>query len=225
MRSIVVLFVFFTSASACRKADVVATKDTVDAAKRADASVGASTGGGESYFPLVVDARYEYDAEFGGKRSHVSILVRSADAIAGRVFYFVDASDVADASDSNPIVGTESFGLGAYRANERAIETGAAFWLTDVPNVSALQTAVQLPPVSGATVTLEDDGHQLEVRVVGTETVKVPAGSFSCLRLDEREIWPTNVHEGAVWLARGVGVVRRVYTTGRTEELTSVRFP
>ena len=216
-----ILVALLLSASACRRSEDVATKDTVDAAKRADAASVVAGKGGDSYFPLVVDAAYEYDAEFEGKKSHAVRLVRGTDAAVGRVFYFVDEEE---ASNPNPIVGTESFGLGAYRVTNDAIETAPAFWLEDVAAVSAMQTAVQLPPVKGATVTLEGT-HELEVRVVGPETLSVPAGTFSCVRLDEREIWPDKVYEGAVWLARGVGVVKRVYTTGRTEVLTRVRFP
>jgi hypothetical protein len=210
-----ILIALLSLSSACRKTEVVATKDEPRPIKGAIAPVEGS------YFPLVVGTVYEYDGEFGGKKSHTSIVVRDGDAAIGRLFYFVDVTDEAEA---NPIIGSESFGLGAYRVTDRAIETAEVFWRQDLAKVSTLQTAVQLPLVKGSTATLEGS-HRLEVSVADPESVSVPAGTYSCVRIDEREIWPDKTYEGAVWLSRGIGVVKRVYTTGRTEALTRVRFP
>lgn len=82
----------------------------------------------------------------------------------------------------------------------------------------------EVPIVPGATTTLHG-GKRLETTVVGPETVTVPAGTFACLRLDQREVWETVTHEGSVWLARGVGTVKRVYVTGRLEVLTAFHVP
>jgi hypothetical protein len=203
---------------ACRKSEVVATKDDFHSTKDAAA---AATPVEASYFPLIAGTVYEYDGDFAGKKMHSSTVVREGDAPIGRVFYFVDADDEGQ---DNPIIGTESLGLGAYRVTDRAIETAQAFWRKDLATVSAMQTALQLPPLKGATFTLQGD-HRLEVSVVGEETVTVPAGTYPCIRIDEREIWPDRTYEGSVWLSRGVGIVKRVYTTGRVNVLTRVRFP
>ena len=55
------------------------------------------------------------------------------------------------------------------------------------------------------------------------ETVRVPAGEFRAIRLDQRT--PTG-EKATVWLAPGVGLVRRVWErTGLAEELESYYLP
>jgi hypothetical protein len=212
-----ILTALLSLSPACRRSDeVVATKDDPRPSNHAPAAPVEA-----SYFPLVVGTVYEYDGDFDGKKLHSSITVREGDAAIGRVFYFVETDE--DAQD-NPIIGTESFGLGAYRVTEGGVETAEAFWRKDLASVSTLQTALRLPPLKGATEVLEGN-HRLEVIVAGPESVSVPAGTFACVRIDEREIWPDKTYEGAVWLSRGLGVVKRIYTTGRIDVLTRVRFP
>ncbi len=169
--------------------------------------------------PLVPGAVYEYDATFSGKSSHVVRVVRTKETPVGRLFYFVESPEVAD---DNPSIGSNNFGLGAYRVTSKGIETADAYFLDEMTKITALQLAVAFPIEHGATTTLLG-GKKLETTVVGPETVTVPAGTFECLRLDQREVWPEQVYEGRVWLSKGVGTVKRVYVTGRTEVLTTFR--
>jgi len=68
-------------------------------------------------------------------------------------------------------------------------------------------------------------GKRLETTVFGPETITVPAGTFACIRLDQREVWSDKTYARApVWLARGIGTVKRMYVTGRVEVLTAFRL-
>ena len=179
--------------------------------------------GDAAYFPLVVGAVYEYDAAFGEHRTHERRLVRAAETPVGRMFYFIDADDERE---ENPSIGSNGFGLGVYRVTDAGVETADVYFRDDAAKVLAtgVQFALRFPIQPGATTTFLG-GKKLETTVGGEETITVPAGTFTCLRLDQREVWPEAVHEGAVWLARGIGTVKRVYVTGRTETLTAFKLP
>jgi hypothetical protein len=176
-----------------------------------------------SYFPLVDGATYEYDATFGAKRSHERRIVRRVSLAVGTMYFFVDAD--ADPNDDVSI-GSNNFGLGAYRMTDAGLVTADAYMRSDLQKIgeTGLQTIVAFPLVVGATSTVHG-GKKLETTVGANEDVTVPAGTFHCVKLEQREVWPSEVYEGAVWLARGVGAVKRIYVTGRTEVLTSYRLP
>lgn len=215
----VVRLLFALIGLGCTPAPTPAVAPTI--APPASSTAAVEPAGDVSYFPLVAGAVYEYDAVFGDKRSHERRIVRAADTAIGRVFYFVDAEDE---QKENPSIGTNAFGLGVYRVSDDGLETADVYFLDELPKVTALQFALRFPIEPGATTTLSG-GKKLETKVIGPETITVPAGTFACIRLNQREIWTDVVHEGSVWLARGVGMVKRIYVTGRTETLTAYRLP
>ena len=176
-----------------------------------------------SYFPLVDGATYEYDATFGTKRSHERRVVRRVNLAVGTMYFFLDADREAEEDTS---IGSNNFGLGAYRMTDAGLVTADAYMRSDLQKIAetGLQTIVAFPLVPGATTTVHG-GKKLETTVGANEDVTVPAGTFHCLKLEQREVWPSEVYEGAVWLAHGVGTVKRIYVTGRTEVLTSFHVP
>ena len=176
----------------------------------------------EAWFPLVAGATWEYDATFGTKQTHERRVLRAATTPIGRVFYF---ADVETEKDDNPTVGSNAFGLGAYRSGPAGIETTEVYFRDELGKLSSpMQTLLRFPVEKGTTTTVMG-GKKLETRVGGVEEVVVPAGTFSCLRLDQHELWLEEVYEGAVWLGRGVGMVKRRYVTGRVEVLTAWSTP
>jgi Zn-dependent protease with chaperone function len=75
-------------------------------------------------------------------------------------------------------------------------------------------------PKPGAGRRTEDEG----LRCVGSETVSVPAGEFSALRIERRD--PDGTLLAISWYAAGAGLVRReVPATGLVQELVSYNIP
>lgn len=174
--------------------------------------------GDAAYFPLIAGATYDYDTVYTGVHKHIRRIVRTTNTSVGPMFYFVDSG----AEDENPSVGPNAFGLGVYRLTSEGIETADVYFLEEAAKISGTQLIVQFPLQQGATTTTT--GKKLETTVAGPETITVPAGTFACMRFDQREIWPSETYEGGVWLARGVGTVKRVFVTGRTETLTAYKL-
>ena len=59
------------------------------------------------------------------------------------------------------------------------------------------------------------------VRIVGFETVTVPAGTFTALKIVDTEVWSSDAAPGITtsWLVSGLGIVKIVFEDGDGEEL------
>jgi len=56
--------------------------------------------------------------------------------------------------------------------------------------------------------------YALECSREGTETLTVPAGTYSCLKITNKGLGETDTY----WLARGIGIVQRLYKEPNREE-------
>jgi hypothetical protein len=182
---------------------------------------------GMAYFPLVSGAEYNYKGTFEGKVYPKPVAVRTHDLGAVKGYYFVDFDEKGETSQ---IVGTNCFGLGSYRYADGKLLTDKAFWTRDLEKIDpkGAQTLLAFPLKAGAKTIVKDGDKVLSLTVVGPETVKVPAGTFEdCVKVTVEELWPKRGvrYEGAVWLARDVGIVKRQYATGRIDELVSYKIP
>lgn len=211
---------FVAALSACSPAPMPRPPSPAPSEKPAEPARRVELPAGDgAYFPLIAGATYDYDTVYTGVHEHVRRIVRSTSTPVGAMFYFVDQG----AEDENPSIGPNAFGLGVYRLTSEGIETADVYFLEEAAKISGAQLLVAFPLQQGAMTTTT--GKKLETTVAGPETITVPAGTFDCMRFDQREIWPSATYAGGVWLARGIGTVKRVFVTGRTESLTAYRFP
>jgi hypothetical protein len=186
-----------------------------------------------SYLPLIVGSTYEYDATFDNVATRRSVEVKSTVREGVEAFYFVDGDD--------GIIGTSIFTRGLCIRDREGVATVPCFFAREIQNVRLNNNAALVlaePPVPGSVVEyrippLPEQGHRKRLRltVAGFEHVTVPAGEFKdCLKVTVEELWSEGKHgkavtyTGHVWLAKDVGVVKWIRTTGRVEVLTAYRL-
>jgi hypothetical protein len=182
---------------------------------------------GTDYFPLVSGAEYNYKGVFEGKVYPKPVAVRTHQMGKTTGFYFVDFNEKGEAS---PIIGPNGFGLGHYRYEDGKLLSDRAFREQDLKTIDPkeTQTLLSFPLRRGDRTMVRDGDKVLTLTVVGVEAVQVPAGNFDdCVKIEIEESWPKEgtKRKATVWLAKGVGVVKRQYAAGRVDELVSYKIP
>jgi hypothetical protein len=190
----------------------------------------------KSYLPLIAGSVYSYDATFEKKQTRASITVKSLKKGKIEAFYFLE-----EGQTTNVIIGTGIFAEGICIRQTEGLAVVHCFWEDDVKNVNFEKDAVLIlkdAPEKGQSVEchippVAQQGHECTMRITvdGTEDVTVPAGTFKdCLKIKVEEICSPGkqgdaiTYTGWVWLAKGVGVVKWVRTTGRVELLTAFKL-
>lgn len=177
------------------------------------------------YFPLIEATEYVYLGAFKDKTDEKTMVIRSDGQGDSRIYYFISLEQ--EKSD-NALIIAGSFGLGAYCIEDGSLQTLAASWRSTVKDVDRKDKQKLLPAVLavGAKAQVMSGDKSLKLTVLEPESVKVPAGEFQeCAKISVEEVWPDNNYKGYVWLAKGIGVVKRQYATGRIEELKSYQLP
>jgi len=178
---------------------------------------------GADYFPLRDGAEYRYKGTFEGRHYDNRLVVKAFANDDVKGFYFQQIDDKGPGS----VLAGNSFGLGAFSVEERGLSTLPASFVDKIDGLKAAdrQLLLAYPLKTGAMTAVTSGKLNLQVTVVGPEAVEVPAGKFECVKLSVEEVWPDKRYQGYVWLARGVGVVKRQYATGRIDELVEHKAP
>jgi hypothetical protein len=122
-------------------------------------------------------------------------------------------------------------GLGVYFREENQVLTAYAWFRNEFGRAvnAKRQTMLSFPPRVGDSTGLSvamggEDQLWSVLKVVGFESVHVPAGDFQhCAKIMVRQ--PSDPQIGYVWLAPSVGIVKCERTTGRVDELLSYSIP
>ena len=218
-----------------RRAWVVALLLLTHAARAGGADAEAEK---RSYLPLIPESTYSFDCTFKGKAQKRSLTVKPVTRKGVEAFYFLDG---AERGTPLTIVGTNVFAHGLCLRQGGGVAAVPCFWLRDIDGSDFKRDAINIlkePPEPGQRSELRvsprpEQGRDIKFvfSVVGTEQVVVPAGTFKdCVKIMIEEVHTSGpdkaetVGTGHVWLAKGVGVVKWVRTTGRTEVLTGYRL-
>jgi len=158
----------------------------------------------ESYWPLAVDNRWEYDYPDPGG-AEVIYEVTGSEDIEGNTWYVVDGDAYSEVGEP---MWSETVWL-------RNADYGVAWlkWTGSPSEIAAPGAYLWYPPATGQMWTLREevDGAQVarmlaEVESV-SDTVTVPAGTFRCVRLRMAPL-PFPDDYLLMWFAPGVGQVR-----------------
>jgi hypothetical protein len=175
------------------------------------------------YFPLVPESVYLYHGAFKAKEFRNTYTVKTKAPPGLALVYFHE--------EGSPLVSDPLIGLGAYRIVNDAVESLEVTLVKDLDPLRGDTAQVLLPAhlKEGTELKLKPPGAvEYSVAVRGREDVTVPAGMYkNCIKLEfeQRGPKPAKTNKGAAWLAKGVGCVKRVYFTGRVDELASVTIP
>jgi hypothetical protein len=175
------------------------------------------------YFPLVPESVYQYHGAFKAKEFRITYTVKTKALPGLALVYFHE--------EGSPLVSDPVIGLGAFRIANDAVESLEATLVKDLDPLRGENAQVLLPAhlKEGTELKLKPPGAvEYYVAIRGREEITVPAGTYkNCIKLEleQRGPKPAKANKGTVWLAKGVGCVKRVYFTGRVDELASVTIP
>lgn len=188
----------------------------------------------DSYLPLVEGAKYTYKGVFKGSTYMPEYTLNAIRLDNGFFLHYFKAKGNKTHSD---LFGTVE---GMYRysdGNLMGISPEGAItssWsLNRLRATSIKYEYLILPenPVIGYSNTIfrRDTANKRIYAVIGFEDVEVPAGVFEdCLKLEITTNWfkyGKSTYVDSIWLKKGVGVVKRVYGTGRIDELNNYHIP
>jgi hypothetical protein len=177
------------------------------------------------YLPLKPDLKYVYQATIEGRVIQPAYSIVSKRIVRGTydIIYFVEEQN--EIKTSNPNIDLPMIGLGGYTTGVDGLYTFDCTWLADLQKIPPKKPHLFLRnplKTEDEIKVMSDAGNQMTVfKVLGFEDVQVPAGTFaSTLKLSIKTVRPDgSSEEGFAWLAKGIGVVKRVRATGRLEVL------
>jgi hypothetical protein len=175
---------------------------------------------GLEWFPLVEGSKYTYKSNGQQKKKVRTIEVRShvADGVKG--YYFIERG-------SDLLLGT-SFGPGFYIPKSDGIHAAHATFAGTFRDLKVNDAAsfLKAPLEPGQSNEFRVGPGAYKIEVMGSEDVKVPAGTFrNCRKVEVRATIGAFTDVYTAWLATGVGAVRWTGSDGRVEELTSFQIP
>jgi hypothetical protein len=186
------------------------------------------------YVPLEAGARQTYvaffqkrDAVFPTKEVY-SIVTKSVKKDGRDVFYFIEETKQ---QSTVQMLDVNMVGLGAYSRGIDGIYTYDCTWKQDLEKIPPKKPKLFLRSALtvGETIKVMNDGrtNAYEYTVLGFEDVRVPAGVFSrALKLGIKMIYADGHFEQSfAWFSVGTGLIKRIRSTGRTEELVSYEKP
>ena len=181
----------------------------------------------ESYFPLIENSKYTYKGRFRGRGDEKSIIIVKRFIKNGvEYFYFVQEKDLGDAP---AIIGSAMFGAGVYLKESNNLYTIECFWKWDLEKVtpSAKQIMLAFPLVKGDKKTTSyGKERKVSFTFLGFEDVDIPAGQFDkCAKIMIEDKWPGKKYTGYAWLAKNIGLIKWIRSTGKVEELVSFVLP
>lgn len=211
--------------SGCRAVNYNARQDGVDQGNRPSHRQSIyPLGTDQSYWPFLPSSTYNYHFAFKDRAGEKQVVIKSTGAPGFEVFYGHTKEDNGRWSIS---IGHTLPGLGVCRVTDQGIETANYYWLRELTTIQEreFQLLLRSPLTAGEVTKLSAyDGEQLiTVTVMGFEDVSVPAGTFeNCARIHVYETWKEgNTYNSTFWLAEGIGPIKWIRSTGRTEELIS----
>jgi len=179
--------------------------------------------GDASYFPLVEGTEYTYRGTFMGKTYTDRVGVRKLTKGDATGFYFVKFDD---AGKPTLVLTGNMIGHGLLFTSDTGLATVDVLFTADVDSKfgGTRQSMFSFPLTKGGKHVVKAGKGTWTYTVVGTEDVTVPLGAFKdCMKIKINEDWETAHYEGYAWLAKGVGVVKWQRSTGRVDELVSIK--
>ena len=186
------------------------------------------------YLPLRAGAKHTYAGVYQRRDSETlsrdvyTILTKSVTKEGTDVFYFVEEEQ------SNATVqglAVNMIGLGAYSKGPEGIYTYDCPWNQDLVKIPPkrpklfMRSSLRL----GDTVKImsDDRSNAYEYTVLAFEDLTVPAGRFEkALKIGMKMLYADgNSEESFAWFGSGVGLIKRIRSTGRVEELLSYEKP
>lgn len=183
-----------------------------------------------SYWPLSSDRSFSYRFRFKNGEGVNTIKILDAGIKGISAYYGVSENDAASKNNLT-IDGHILPGLDVYRITDRGIETAECFWMRDLSGIKGddFQLLLKFPLEEGDVTKLiaHKGEHLVTVKVAGFEDISVASGTFrKCAKLEVDDHWESGTsYKSTFWLAKGVGVVKWIRTTGRVEELSSFQIP
>jgi len=174
------------------------------------------------YFPLNEGDIYYYHGKYKNKEYDNYLLVRSFTLSNEKKLYYFQKGIK---KSYNSLFGYNMFGNGLYFIFKSQLRTLEA--LSDLENYKLDYDKNQkLLPEDlsvGSKVTLDSNFYNSKdtIEILSYEDVYVPAGKFTlCLKLKIITYWNNgDVEESYVWLAKNIGLVKWIKSTGRIDEL------
>jgi hypothetical protein len=176
------------------------------------------------YFPIAPGTLYTYHSVFRDKEYNATIRVdRRVLSDKTEVVYFADVTAAKRESFS---IMPNNFGLGCYFREKQDVYTIEAYMNHELEKVTSAGKQQLLPAELKVGTHLDlhrsggDPKMTLEVQQ-SADVIKVPAGEYKdCVKIHIHETWASGKeYDSDVWLARGVGMVKWVRSTGRVDEL------
>ncbi len=174
------------------------------------------------YFPLHKGDIYHYHGNYKNKKYNDYLLVRSF-TLSNRqnLFYFQKGTT----KQSNTLFGNNMFGNGLYFINGNQLWTLEA--LSDFEfyklDYNKIQKLLHEDLSEGNKITFMSNYNNSKdtIEILPFEDINVPAGNFTdCLKLKITTIWNKgDIDESYVWLAKNIGVIKWIKSTGRIDEL------
>jgi hypothetical protein len=133
------------------------------------------------------------------------------------IFYFTD-----EPSDSNNIIGSQSFCNGAFYFESGNFFFSPIFWQKDLykVNIAYFEQLFPREILIDSLYKYKDGDEKRNYIFNGLENLSIKGNSFpSCLKLTIIQDWTTSQYSDTVWFQKNVGVVKWIRSTGRVEEI------
>ncbi len=186
------------------------------------------------YLPLKAGARYTYSGVYqrldtgASVRDVFTLVTKTVIKDGTEVFYFVEEEK---GNSTVQMLDVNMIGLGAYAKGPDGISTYDCPWNQDLAKIPPKKPTLFLRSSLRIGDTLkvmsDDRSNAYEYTVLAFENLTVPAGQFQdALKLGIRMLYASGgSEESTAWFGRGVGLIKRIRSTGRVEELLSYEKP
>jgi hypothetical protein len=174
------------------------------------------------YFPLNEGDVYTYHGKYKNKNYNNSYLVRSFTRSNRQKLYYFQKGII---KQNNTLIKNNMFGNGLYFVNENQLWTLEALSDFELFKLDYNKKQRLLPEdlSIGNKITFDSNFYNSKdtIEILSYEDINVPAGQFkNCLKLKITSHWNKgDIYESYVWLAKNVGLVKWIISTGRVDEL------
>jgi hypothetical protein len=174
----------------------------------------------QEYFPADTAMHYAYINNWVRDDNIDSMVCKSGMVEGQKIFYF--AQEGYTKYPQLIEVNFNTFGEGIYFYRHDSLFVIKTDYEKDIEGKSLSQSQFIFPAYMkpGDSTTITDDSHKTVYTYLFKQSVKIGKTAYpECVKIKKIEYWDDTIYLSYIWLEQGIGVVKWMRETGRTDEL------
>ena len=179
----------------------------------ASRQAGTSQEKAPDYFPLQLGTKWSYELDQGGKKIKIESQIARMETIDGKSLAVLEKSLNGNVSGTEHLAATEK---GVFRYRVDGVELS--------PPVCVVKYPLKKDDTWETETTIANEQVKVKGKVVGTEEVTVPAGTYKTFRVEVETSVAGMQATMTFWLAQDVGIVKQTAGSSGKNDVELAKF-